>query len=399
MQGPESFTKSPDSMSRILFLIRSLGVGGAERQLTVTAAGYAKRGHEVVVVTFYGGGALETELLEAGVRVINLNRSSRWSLVRFLRKLIDVLRRESPDIVYSFLSASNIFATLAKRFASGPIYVWGVRSSDQPANYPRFVRLSFWIEARLSRFAVLIIANSKCGAAVAVARGFPESKVRVVHNGIDTARFSPDSDLRKSVRNEFAASDGEILIGIVGRLHPIKGHEVFVSGMAQVASSHKNARFIVIGGGSQMLEQQLRNQSEACGISDRVVWSDFRPDMAAMYNALDIVVSTSHSEGFSNVLAESMACGTPCVASDVGDSKELIGGTGLVFPARDAEALSGAVQQLLGLPPEEFAKLGSQARDRIVAEYATEVMLDRTAELFQTTLRHQVNRSNSSCAE
>lgn len=376
-------------MKKILFLIHSLGVGGAQRQLIVTAKGLAARGHDVIVVTFYSDGGQEDELTKQGVRIVSLNKRRRWELFRFYRRLVSTIRTESPDVVYSFLGGANVFAALAKPFARKPVYIWGIRSSNwNIISYPIAVRFSFWIESRLARFPGSIIANSNAGLEFSVQRGFPRHTLHVVANGIDTDRFGPNDEAGLRTRVALGLNANHTLFGIVARLDQIKGHAIFLQAAASVSRRNPNAQFIIVGGGDPDLKRSLQHLATDLGLNGQLHWSDFQSDMKSMYNAIDVVVSASLSEGFPNVIAEAMACGTPCIATDVGDSTVIIGASGVICRPKSSEALSEAMQHILDLPSARLAELSRTARNRIEGEYGISSMLDKTEEIFLRTMNH-----------
>ena len=129
----------------ILFLVRSLDRGGAERQLIVLAKGLASRGHAVSVAVFYGGGVYENELAEAGIRVINLGKTGRWNILLFLNRLMRLLRKERPTVLHSYLGVPNILAAALKPLLPGTRIVWGVRASNVDlSHYDWLLRLAYW---------------------------------------------------------------------------------------------------------------------------------------------------------------------------------------------------------------------------------------------------------------
>ena len=112
------------------FLIRSLGTGGAERQLVELARGLRSGGIHVTVITFYPGGAFQPVLQRSGVNVVSVNKKGRWDIVGFLRRLVKVIRAERPDVLYSFLSSANLVAALTRYCAPRRLVVWSVRESS-----------------------------------------------------------------------------------------------------------------------------------------------------------------------------------------------------------------------------------------------------------------------------
>lgn len=366
-------------MKKILLFIRSLNAGGSERQLVVTAKGLAERGYDVTVLTFYSGGFYADELSGTKVRLLSLHKKGRWDLVAFFCRLISLLRNEAPDTVYSYLGGANIFSIMTRPFISRTQFVWGVRTSNMDLDrYDWAARWSYWVECRLARFTDHIVANSHVGMEYAVAHGFPASKMAVIPNGIDTVHFRPDKVAGVPVRKAWGIGDDERLIGLVGRIDPMKGHPTFLDAAALIKQQLPNVRFVCVGNGEAEYENAMRKLAMEMGLEDVLIWAGVRSNMVEVYNALDISSSSSCSEGFPNVIGEAMSCGVPCVVTDVGDSALLVGQAGLVVPPNDSEALCSAWREMLLLDETEFRAISAAARNHITNQFSTSTLLAST---------------------
>ncbi len=371
----------------ILFLTRSLDRGGAERQLVVLAKGLVQRGHAVSVAVFFGGGVFEAELVRAGVRVINLGKLGRWDIIPFLNRLAALLSEERPSVLHSYLGVPNVLAVVFKPLLSGTRIVWGVRASNMDlSRYDWLSRFAYTLERRLARFADLIISNSAAGKSHAVANGFPERKMIVIPNGIDTEYFRFDPEGRRQVRLAWGVGEYEILVGLAARLDPMKDHQVFLEAAGQIVRKCSDVRFVCVGGGATGYAETLKQRAAAMGLTNQLIWSGARDDMPAVYSALDISVSSSSGEGFSNSIAEAMACSLPSVVTDVGDSALIVGDTGNIVPAGDYRALAAAIQRFANLRPEQRRRIGEACRARIVSEFGTERLLQRTEQVLDLIL-------------
>lgn len=370
-------------MNRVVLLARKLDQGGAERQLVTLAKGLKGRGHDVHVVLFYAGGVFDVELADAGVPIHFVGKRGRWDVIGFWIRLMLVLRRLRPGTLYSFLDLPNILAVLFCRAVGRPRLVWSIRAAGmEMQHYDWLSRMIPVLEARLSGAANVIVANSHAGRDWAIRRGFPANKIVVIENGIDTERFRFDPVSRERVRNEWKIGAGETVIGLVARLDVMKDHRNFLRACALLATRREDLRFVCIGGGSADDRAELETLAGHLGIADRLIWAGPRSDMPAVLSALDLAVSSSSfGEGFSNAIAEAMACERPCVVTDVGDSARIVGDVGEVVPPRDAAALAEAIARLL----ERLASdpdIGVRARERIVAEFSVERMVARTEQVL-----------------
>jgi glycosyltransferase involved in cell wall biosynthesis len=343
-------------MIRIAFLIRSMGYGGAERQLATLARALDRKLFDVTVIIFYSGGHFLRELENSNVRLICLDKRGRWDVVRFLWRLTGELKRLDPDILHSYLVDPNLVALSLKPLLRSTRVVWGIRASNvELQRYGWLPRLTFRLQCFAARFVDLIIVNSEAGRAYHVARGFPASKCIVIPGGFDTEQFKPNRELRKQLRSEWGVAENETLIGRVGRLDPMKDHSTFLKAAAMVSRDRSDIRFVCVGDGPKVYAAKLRRLAVESRIADRVIWAGMRTDMPAVYNGLDIACSSSaYGEGFPNTIGEAMACGVPCVATDVGDSTLLVGDSGIIVPPNDPAALaSGLMKCISGLTSEQ----------------------------------------------
>lgn len=334
---------------KIFFLTRSLDLGGAERQLVILAKELQKRGHSITVLVFYPNGVLEKELHEAGVSVGFLNKRGRWDVIGFIFRLAKMVSKERPQILHSYLVVPNIIAVILKMVFPMTRIVWGVRASNMDlSKYDWLSRLSYYVQSLLSRFADLIIVNSYSGLEHASKNGVSKKKMIVIPNGIDTNIFKPDYELRKKLRKEWGVNDNDRLIGLVGRLDPMKDHPTFLKAAAlMLHEKNMNVKFVCVGDGPKDYREKLYRLSFELGIKDNIIWAGSREDMPAVYNSLDLLCLSSYGEGFPNVIGEAMACGVPCVATDVGDSAIIVSSLCEVVPIHNPEKMVYAIKNCL----------------------------------------------------
>ena len=372
----------------MLYLIRALELGGAERQLVALARGHDRAVFEPHVVSVYRGGPLAAELAEAGVPLHSLDKSGRWDLIGAQRRLAGVLRELRPAILHGSLTTGNLMALAGRRAAPQAKLIWGWRASALDyAHYSAWLRWAETLERRLSGRPDLIIANAEAGKRDQLARGVSSRRIAVVPNGIDVRRFKPDAEARRRTRAEWGIEADQRAIGLVARLDPMKGHAVFLEAAARAAARRSDLRFLAIGGGADSARQRLQQRADALGIADKIVWAGRMLDVQHGLAALDLATSASlFGEGFSNALGEAMASGLPCVATDVGDSAMILGDCGLVVPPGDAAALAEAWLGLLARLEREGEALQEANRRRIVDNFSLEAMVARTETLYRELL-------------
>jgi len=373
---------------KITFLIRSLNYGGAERQLVALAKGLHERGHSVGVAVFYPGGPLEKDLREAGVPVRALDKLGRWDVLGFLWRLTRLLREERPDILHSYLVVPNLVTVMFKLLFPRIKMVWGVRASNMDlSRYDWFIRMTYRLERLFSRFPDLIIVNSQAGRRDHFAHGFPKEKMVVIHNGIDTQRFCPNPGARRRGRAEWGVSEDEKLIGLVGRLDPKKDHPTFLKAAALLAQEREDVRFVCVGDGLADYRQELHKLGQELGLTERLIWAGARDDISAVYNSLEIASSSSsYGEGFPNVIGEAMACGVPCVVTDVGDSAWIVGDAGVVVPPKNHHALADGWRDMLRRLGDHRLSLSEKARARVALHFDLDALVQKTSDLLKGLL-------------
>jgi glycosyltransferase involved in cell wall biosynthesis len=363
---------------RILFLVRALDYGGAERQLVVLANELARRGHKVAIAVFYRGFPLEKEIDRLRVRLIPLEKRSRWDLLSLYWTLLRVVQREQPDVLHGWMSDPNLVAIMIRLLYSNARIFWCIRCANVEMILDRVGSAAHWFERRLCHFADCIVVNSRAGINYAASRGFPLDKMFHIPNGIDVDNLYFDPPAGQPVRTGWGFTGSEKVIGLVGRLDPIKNHGCFLKAAARLSQELPEVRFVCIGDGPVRHKMKLEALSRELGLVQKVKWVPMRPDVRAVYNALDVVCLCSLSEGFPNVIGEAMACGRHCVVTDVGDCNYLVGRAGVVVPPNDPEALAEGFRQALspGRKPNE------RGRQRILEHFTVTHLADRTENLL-----------------
>jgi glycosyltransferase involved in cell wall biosynthesis len=330
---------------RVLSLGRSFETGGAERQLGMAAEALALRGHEVTLATLYNRGTVPLSLSRAGVKRVSLEKSGRYDLVGAVKRFLRLVQAVAPDIVYAHLPVQNLLALSSRAIYPYPTVVWGLRSAGMTSMYyDRLSSLAYRLESLASGMPDWIVANSHAGKRFAIQQGFPSDRLSVIPNGIDLDRFRPDTAARAAYRSAWDIADGTFVIGHVGRLDPMKGHASFLEALATAFPQNQAIRVICIVAGSPMKREYLLQSVGCRGLSSRVHVVETCTDIAGAYSGFDLFCSSSaYGEGFSNVTAEALACGVPCVVTDVGDARKIVGETGIVVPPACPDALANAL--------------------------------------------------------
>ncbi len=362
------------AIPKVMHVITSLETGGAERMLERLVL--APRAHPVSfqVVSLLSGGAVAKRLQSAGVPVTSLGMPRGIPDPRALLRLIRLIRREKPDVVQSWLYHADVLTTLALRLSGRRKQTklfWSVRcaSMEGPERIfaPRWTR---GLCVGLSRHADVVIANSHAGREFHEILGYRPRRFVVIDNGIDFDRFRPDPAARAAVRSELGVAEAKPLIAMVARLDPVKDHATFLRALSLLPE----VSALAVGGKTETLP----NRANLLRLGER-------GDIARLLAACDVVVSTSLSEGFPNSLLEAMAVGVPAVATDAGDSRRVLGDTGLIVPPVDPAAVAVAVRRLLAESPEAKKARRERARARAVGGFGLNRMAAAYDALYRET--------------
>jgi len=345
--------------TRLLHVITGLGTGGAERALVRLVLSQPPAARPVAVVSLASGGRYAEILRQGGIEVIELGMRPGLPSPAGLLRLIRAIRRLAPDIVQSWMYHADLAAlvalALSGRWRRTRLY-WGVRCSDMDlSKYPFGTGLVVRLCAKLSGLPTAVAANSASGRDHHRRIGYRPRIFAVVDNGIDPAPFAPDADARREVRTEFGIADETVAIAMLARVDPMKDHAGFLSAFARL----RGATALLIGTDTETL-------AETPGIHRL----GERRDIPRLLAACDILVSSSaFGEGFSNAIIEGMAAGLAVVATDVGDSRRILGDAGEIVPPRDPAALAAALQGLID-DPERRRALGAAARRRVETDFS-----------------------------
>ena len=370
--------------TNIFFLIRSLNVGGTEHQLIELLKGLDSNHFDITVGLFYNEGALIEEIKSMPwIHVISLNKTGRWDIIEFGFRFIKLLKALQPDIIYSFLPDANIAGLIAGRLSGVKRVVWGVRASNMDVSrYDWLARMSLRLSAFLSKFPDAIIANSHAGKEFHRDIGYSTNRMMVIPNGICTDRFKPDYSAGLKVRDEWGIDEETITIGLIGRFDPMKDHATFLRAVKIFNQEGCSVRFVCIGDGKEPYKSEIHSLCRTLGLSGSLIWAGEMEDMPSVYNAIDIVTSSSISEGFPNVIGEAMACGVHCVVTDVGDSAIIVGETGVIVKPEDPQALADGWRSMLKRMNDKSYSIIKMARMRIVSRYSNEMFIQKTSKMF-----------------
>lgn len=347
----------PPRPLQILHVVDSLEFGGLERVVTDLAIAQHEQGDKVTVFSINATTGFTPELKAAGIEVIVGNKQGTLD-----RRVIKALRRACltprADIVHAhnFMPGYYVAAALLLS-CRPPVFVgtchdMGARLSDR--------KLRWLFQRALSRMAAVAMVGSQVHARYVQGGMVPAERATTVLNGIPVNKFTFSPQRRAEARRRLQLHDDDLIVGCVGRLVALKNHRVLLDTVPALLPKHPRLKVVIVGYGEE--ESRLREQAKALGISEHVMITGQRADVADLLPGFDVFTLPSQTEGLSIALLEACASSLPIVATQVGGNPEIIhdGETGLLIPANDVAALGDALDRLLSNPAYR-QQLGQQA--------------------------------------
>lgn len=353
---------------RILEAITPSRIGGAEVYVADLCQGLAELGAEIEL--FCPSGRPFVEYAAArGIPSINWKTRGKIDPITVL-KLARLIKNDSIDVVHTHLSTASLLGAFAAKLAGKPsvAHVHGLNS------------------ATCFKHSSAVIAVSEAVKRHICAQGLPESRVHVVHNGVDLEKFEPMPLI--DAKRDFGLEADTKLIGVFGRLSSEKGQKVALEAMAQIVKNLPDAQMLIVGDGKD--REELLALAESLGISKNVRFEGFNPNIRPMMAACDIVLVPSLKEGFGLTAVNAMALERPVVATNIGGLPEIVvdGETGLLTPANDPVSMSQRIEELLS-DPASMQRMGKLGRRR------AEDSFDLTHQIGQAlrVLKEQADRA------
>lgn len=380
---------------RILYVISTLDLGGAERHLAYIAPQMLKHGMLPVVFSLNGRGLLASELENNGVEVYThwgadvVGRLPRLMRVMSrlplsLMTLLVLMTRFRPHIVHMFLPAAYLIGGVAAMIARIPLRVMSRRSRNHyQLKHPILAKMEHVLHSRMSA----LLGNSQRVVNDLRAEGVVESKISLIYNGIPLpAEITAEE--RRSCRVTLGIEADVIVMTITANLFKYKGHADLLDALSVNRNLLGTKWILLCIGDDRGALTELRKLANAGGVASHVRWLGVRQDVPKLLAASDIGILCSHEEGFSNAVLEYMGAGLPTVVTDVGGNAEAIidGVCGLVVPARDVDQLADALVKLAADPARRVA-MGRAARDRMERNFTLDVCVERYLHLYRTLLQ------------
>jgi glycosyltransferase involved in cell wall biosynthesis len=369
----------------VVHVITGLGLGGAEMMLYKVLAQMDRERFSAEVVSLSSAADLRPAIEALDVPVTMLGMTGLPSLAGAVMTLRARIRASTrPTVVQTWMYHADLLGGLAARAAGSPV-IWDLQGAVPDLHrMRRTTRAAVRTCSRLS--SVLPARIVSCGHATArshVALGYDQRRIEVIPNAVDTEAFKPDAAARRARRDELGIPHDAFVAGLGARLDPLKDHEtMFAAWALYMRTARRDSHLLLFGTDMVPDHPQVQAWQDRYGARN-VHLLGRRSDVAALFAACDVGCLTSVSEGLPNIVAEAMACGAPCVVTDVGDSAWVAGPMGVVVPARDAAAFAAGLHAFAVMDPQQLAASGRAARAHVERTFDIRASASRYYALYE----------------
>jgi glycosyltransferase involved in cell wall biosynthesis len=327
------------------------------------------------VISLKDEGVIGKQLVgQPGVYLYCLNLHK--SIAGFWR-LYKILRSEKPDILQTWLYHADLLGLLIGKLAGVPRIVWNIRCSNMDlSRYSWRTAIVVKILKFLSGYPDVIMTNSHAGRAFHTKLGYKAKRWARIANGIDTNLFQPNPTLGLELRRSLKIPNDAVVVGMIGRVDPMKDYPTFLKAMECLSKTDEYIYCLVAGTGTKTASWSV--------VPPHLVRLGAWEKVPEFLNSLDVMVLSSLSEGFPNVVGEALACGIPTIATNVGDVSLLIQTETQIVPPNDVDNLVLALQRLLALSSQERKAIGQESRERILSSYSLSLMRKKYASFYKT---------------
>jgi glycosyltransferase involved in cell wall biosynthesis len=372
-------------------LSTNLGVGGgAEEQVMLLSSGLSCRGWDIKIVSLLPPSRLSAEFEKSNIPVTSLQMRRGVPDPRAILRLSRELRSFRPHVVHCHMPQANLLARVTRAFHPIPAVISTLHNTTMEkvnGGSGRFLEMAHGLTDRLSDLTTVICSPAVRGY---VERGaVPSDKIQVYYNGVNTARYRPNPEVRRQMRDALNL-DGLFVWLAVGRFTLAKAYPTMIRAFAKLIQKNLKPSVLLICGQGP-LEHEVRALIQSCGVEEHVRLLGIRPDIPQIMNASDAFVLSSSLEGLPMVLLQAAASGLPIAATSVGGNVEAVidGRTGFLVGPGNPEALAEAMEKIAGMPDEERDAIARAARDHAAGTFDLERILDRWEGLYASLIKEK----------
>jgi len=301
-----------------------------------------------------------------------------------LPRLFFLFKKIKPTCVQTWLYHADLLGGVCAKIARVPCIIWTLRNNKLAKDRSRW--LTRCIVKVLARLSSLVPHKIVCCANDVLSThrdlGYASQKMCVIHNGFNISQFQKITDSYAVFRQQHSLSPRQSCIGTLSRYHPDKGIDVILKAMCKVIEVRPETMLVLGGFELTPANEKLMRQIQALQLCSNVLLLGIVKESPQFLSALDVFVSSSLSEGFSNAIGEAMACEVPCIVTDVGDSAFLVASKTWVVPSNDVSSLAQRLLWMLDKESHEMDAIGHQLRERIVQQYSIETIVKKYENLY-----------------
>jgi glycosyltransferase involved in cell wall biosynthesis len=368
---------------KVFHIITSLGKGGAEKSLVRLLE--SDRSAEHIVVSLKSDDHYAQTLRSIGTTVYFLNFSGLRNSLNSFFLLVSLIKKNRPNVVQTWMYHSDLIGGIATLFSGRPALVWNVRNTVLD---PAHTKLSTIAVAKLCALVSFWLPDSIIFCAHTSlnyhrALGYRNSQMTVVPNGFDMTPFN----LASGTFREKLGLQKTFVLGMAGRFDPYKDHKGLLHALAKLKHSESAFKCLLVGDGIDESNLVINQLIGELGLSAEIILLGHTNDIPQFMKSLDLYVMSSISEAFPNVLAEAMASGVPCVSTDAGDAREILGDCGILVPHSDPSALAAGIEHMMKLKPEVRRELGEKSKRRIEQNYRIESTVQSYLDVYNNVRR------------
>jgi len=371
---------------KILHIISGLSMGGAEMMLYKLLSLTDRSQFSPVVISLTDDGILGENIINLDIPVYQIGLNSGipnpfkiWQLRKLVREL-------NPELIQGWMYHGNLAALMVKKILTKRVsLLWNIRHT--PGDLKKEKRLTAMmirLGACFSHTPESIIYNARVSEQRHRQLGYSGKDITIIPNGFDCEQFKPTDVAKLKLLNLLNLRKDSLLIGLVARYHKMKGHKNFLFAVEKLIEAFPNIHFVLAGSGIDEKNIKLKKQINHLKINKNIHLLGERRDIAEITAGLDIACSSSvWGEGFSNAIGEAMACGVPCVVTDVGDSAWIVDKTGLVVKPGDKIELTDALKEMIEMGADMRKQLGKLARQRIIKHFSLDKVVKKYEQIYR----------------
>jgi glycosyltransferase involved in cell wall biosynthesis len=363
---------------RIIHIITGLNNGGAEAIL-YRLCKYNKS-NEHIVISMMDKGKYGQLLENENIKVYTLGMPTGKLTFRGIVNLYKLINKFNPDIVQTWMYHANLIGGIIAKFSGIKKIVWGIHHSSLDETHNK--KSTIFIAKILGKISNIVPTNiifcAEKSYEVHKSIGYKCKNMKVVANGYELDKFYPNDENVKNLKNQFELNNTKNIIGLVARFDELKDHNNLLHSLQLVKKSAIDFKCLLIGANILNTNVELINMINKYDLIKNIVLLGERNDIPNIMNLLDIHVLSSYSEAFPNVLCEAMACGIPCITTDVGDASFIVSNTGFVVPVKDPESMSEKIIKILHEKENDtigWENRKLKVRERIVENFSIEKMI------------------------